>query len=97
MHVNLGYENNKYFQIFAPEEVTKETSKTVVEEERAEENIVHPHHRAASKPRQEGFEPNEEEAGEYAISSTEHKSGSSAIHRDGMNSAARKETLTGVR
>ena len=68
-----------------------------MEEARAEEDVVLPHHRAASKPRQEGFEPDEENAKEFAISSSEHKSGSLAVHRESRNRASKKETQTGVR
>ena len=85
------------FQIFAPKEETRETSIDVIEEVKAKEYLVHPHHRAASKPRQEGFEPNEEEASAFNISSTEHKTGSSAIHKENRDRARQKETQTGVR
>ena len=67
------------------------------EEVKAREHLVHPHQRAASKPRQEGFEPNEEEVREFAVSSSEHKSGTSAVHRDSRNRATRKEKQSGVR
>ena len=67
------------------------------EEVKARDHLVHPHQRAASKPRQEGFEPNEEEVREFAVSSSEHKSGTSAVHRDSRNRATRKEKQSGVR
>jgi hypothetical protein len=85
------------FQIFAPEEAVGERSTAAVAGITAEENIIQPHHRATSKPRQEGFEPSEEEAREFQPPLTEHKSGSSAVHRASRSRAVRKEKQTGVR
>ena len=84
--------------MFDPEEATIETSTDVIEEVKAEEHLVRPYPTVTSKPRQEGYEPNKEQAGEFAVSSTEHESGSSAIHtKDSRKRAAKKEKQTGVR
>ena len=85
-----------YFQIFAPEESASDSKTGVVGGIKAEEYLVHPHHRAASKSRQEGFELNEEETKEFSVSSTELKSGNYAVHRERRERAARKEKQAGV-
>ena len=58
---------------------------------------MHPHQRAASKPRQEGFEPKEEEEGAFSVTSTDHKAGISAIHKERRNRVTKQDKLTGVR
>ena len=95
----LHYKNNLhfYFQIFVPEEATRETSTGVIEKVKADQCLTHLHHRAISKPRHEGFEPSEEQARELEVSSFEHTTGSSAIHRESRNRVARKEKQSGVR
>jgi hypothetical protein len=63
----------------------------------AEEKLVHPHQRAASKPRQEGFEAIDEEAKSLKISSPEYMSGATTAHTDGKSKAVKKERQSGVR
>ena len=56
----LHYKNNLhfYFQIFVPEEATRETSTGVIEKVKADQCLTHLHHRATSKPRHEKHEIN---------------------------------------
>jgi hypothetical protein len=64
---------------------------------KAERHVVPPHHRAASKPRQEGFESKEEKIVNIKISSADYTSGTSAVHTDGKIKAERQDKQTGVR
>jgi hypothetical protein len=63
----------------------------------AEKYVVHPHSRAASKPRQEGFIGKHEETTNLTVSSSEYTSGIPAMHTENKSRAARKEKQTWVR
>jgi hypothetical protein len=69
----------------------------VFEGANAEEKLVHPHHRAASKPRQEGFEAIDEEAKNLKISTPEYMSGATTAHSERKSRAVKKDTQSGVR
>jgi hypothetical protein len=62
----------------------------------AEKKLVHPHNRAASKPRQEGFEAKNEETMNIMITSPEYVSGATAVHSDRKSRATKKERQSGV-
>jgi hypothetical protein len=69
----------------------------VFEGVKANKKVVHPHHRAESKPRQEGFEAKDEEAMSLKISSPEYMSGATAVHSERKSRASKKERQSGVR
>jgi hypothetical protein len=63
----------------------------------AEEKLVNPHYRAASKPMQEGFEGIDEEAKNLKISSPEYMTGATTAHSERKSRAVKKDTQSGVR
>jgi hypothetical protein len=69
----------------------------VVEGVKAEQNVINPHHRAASKSRQEGFAVKDEETINLEISSAEFMSGGTAVHVERKSKAVRNEKQSGVR
>jgi hypothetical protein len=69
----------------------------LVEGVKAGQQLIHPHKRAASRSRQEGFEAKDEQAINFNISSTEYMSGGTAVHVDSKTKAARNEKQSGVR
>jgi hypothetical protein len=71
-------------------------SLALVEGVKAEKQVVHQHHRATAKSRQEGFEAKDEETLSMPISSTEFKLGDMAVHIGSKTRAARKELKSGV-
>jgi hypothetical protein len=83
-------------QIFVPEETTIEGDEAMVEEVTAEQSLVHPHQRATSKSRREGFEPTEEEVKELSVLSSQTISGRSDAHKENRYIASKKENQTGV-
>jgi hypothetical protein len=72
-------------------------SVALAEGAKAKEQVIHHHHRATVKPRQEGFEAKDEETRSLKISSTEYMSGDVAVHVDSKTKVARKAKLSGVR
>jgi hypothetical protein len=64
---------------------------------KAEKQLVHPLHRATSKPRQEGFKDKHEEEMILKISAPEYTSGDTTVHADSKTWAANNEKLSGVR
>jgi hypothetical protein len=75
----------------------EDCSLALVEGVKAEKQVVHQHHRATAKSRQEGFEAKDEEIINMPISSTEFKLGDTAVHIGSKIKAARKELKSGVR
>jgi hypothetical protein len=63
---------------------------------KAEKQFVHPHHRATSKPRQEGFQDKDEEIMNLKISSAEYIPGDSTVHEDSKTRVSKMETHSGV-
>jgi hypothetical protein len=63
---------------------------------KAEKKVVHPHNRAASKPRQEGFEAKDEETMQLKVSSPEYMSGATAVHSERKSRVTKKERQSGV-
>jgi hypothetical protein len=63
---------------------------------KAELQIVHPHERATSKPRQEGYDAEENQAINLKISSTEQMRGGIALHTECKARATRRDNQAGV-
>jgi hypothetical protein len=69
----------------------------VIEELKAEQQIVHPHQIATAKSRQEGFEVQDEGTMTLTVSASDYTSVGTAIHRESKARATRKEKQSGVR
>jgi hypothetical protein len=80
-----------------PPEAAIETSVTVIEETKAEENIVLPHLKAASTTKQVGFNMGEEEIKSLSSTSSEYLSLDAAIHKSEKFRAGQRDTKAGVR